>query len=230
MIVTAGAMAERGDDGRWIEYGAGDARVTLRTTEHAVTILAEPFSCLLLMPLGGERPAPRTEGRLIAPGLLEAAEVDRADALLEQDLPESKLLLQGWASEFLARAIHAAGGRQLREAPGWLKAVRQRLERASGPPLDARALAREVGVHPAHLSRAFTQHYGRSMRRFVRERRVARALTALRDSDRTISSIAADAGFADHAHLVRSMRAHLGTTPTSLRQGDAKQVQDRRAS
>ena len=47
--------------------------------------------------------------------------------------------------------------------------------------------------------------------------RVLRALDRLRDRGVPLAEVAADCGFADHAHMTRSLRRHLGTTPSRLR-------------
>ena len=53
--------------------------------------------------------------------------------------------------------------------------------------------------------------------RFRSALRVDRALSALAHGHRDLPQLAAACGFADHAHLTRSIRDHLGTTPSALR-------------
>lgn len=67
----------------------------------------------------------------------------------------------------------------------------------------------------------FTKHFrattGCSPYQYVMRRRVERAAHLLTNGNRAIKEIAADCGFADQAHLMRVLRAHLGTTPARLR-------------
>ena len=74
-------------------------------------------------------------------------------------------------------------------------------------------VASQVGVHPMHLVKLFRRRYRCSLGEFVRRRRVAWARNELANRDRTISSIAAEAGFADHAHFTRTFRRLTGCTP-----------------
>lgn len=78
-------------------------------------------------------------------------------------------------------------------------------------------LAELLGVSPYRLSRAFTRELGVSLTRYRNRVRVSRALDRLEAGEPSLSVLAADLGFADQAHLSRTMREHLGYTPTALR-------------
>lgn len=47
--------------------------------------------------------------------------------------------------------------------------------------------------------------------------RVGRALDRLEEGEPSLAVLAADLGFADQAHLTRTIRRHAGHTPTALR-------------
>jgi AraC-like DNA-binding protein len=78
-------------------------------------------------------------------------------------------------------------------------------------------LAERLGVSPYRLSRAFTGELGESLTRYRNRVRVGRALDRLEAGEASLAGLAADLGFADQAHLTRTMRAHLGHTPTAVR-------------
>ncbi len=78
-------------------------------------------------------------------------------------------------------------------------------------------LAALLGVSPYRLSRVFTRELGVSLTRYRNRVRVAAALDRLEDGETRLSDLAADLGFADQAHLSRTVRDHLGHTPTALR-------------
>jgi AraC family transcriptional regulator len=74
-------------------------------------------------------------------------------------------------------------------------------------------VARVADVHPMHLAKLFRKRFGYSMGEYVRRLRIAWACDQLSRDAGTISSIAADAGFADHAHFTRTFRRIAGSTP-----------------
>jgi len=78
-------------------------------------------------------------------------------------------------------------------------------------------LAGSLGVSPYRLSRAFSHHHGISLTRFRNRVRVGRALDRLEQGERSLATLAADLGFADQAHLTRTMTAHVGETPGAVR-------------
>ncbi len=78
-------------------------------------------------------------------------------------------------------------------------------------------LADLLGVSPYRLSRAFTRELGVSLTRYRNRVRVGDALDRLAGGETRLGVLAADLGFADQAHLCRTVRAHCGHTPTALR-------------
>ncbi len=79
------------------------------------------------------------------------------------------------------------------------------------------ALARLLRASPYRLSRAFTRELGVSLTRYRNRVRVGAALDRLSDGEQRLAELAADLGFADQAHLTRTVRQHLGHTPAALR-------------
>jgi AraC family transcriptional regulator len=96
----------------------------------------------------------------------------------------------------------------------------QRLDRCSAY-LDAHLMeihrladvAKIAGVHPMHLVKLFRRRFGCSLGEYLRRRRVAWACGRLARGEETITSIALDAGFADHAHFTRTFVRVTGSTP-----------------
>jgi AraC-like DNA-binding protein len=78
-------------------------------------------------------------------------------------------------------------------------------------------LAQLLGISPYRLSRAFSRELGVSLTRYRNRIRVGRALDELQAGQRNLAALAASLGFADQAHLCRTIRAHLGHTPTEVR-------------
>ncbi|MDG4823896.1 AraC family transcriptional regulator [Asanoa sp. WMMD1127] len=78
-------------------------------------------------------------------------------------------------------------------------------------------LAAGLGVSPYRLSRAFSREMGVSLTHYRNRLRVGRALDRLSAGEADGARLAAELGFADQAHLCRTVRTHLGHTPTEVR-------------
>jgi AraC-like DNA-binding protein len=92
--------------------------------------------------------------------------------------------------------------------------------RSTTPPIDLEhrlELGRGLAISPQHLSRIFRALTGATISRHRMRLRVRAALERLADGERDLARLAADAGFADQAHLCRVVRDETGTTPSALR-------------
>ena len=84
-------------------------------------------------------------------------------------------------------------------------------------PLGLRDIAQLVGSSPWHLSRVFQAETGQTLTGFRNRLRVRAALERLAGCAPDLAGLAADLGFADHAHLTRTLREQLDHTPAELR-------------
>jgi AraC-like DNA-binding protein len=78
-------------------------------------------------------------------------------------------------------------------------------------------LAEFLGVSPYRLSRGFSREQGMSLTHYRNRVRVSRALQRLAAGEQSLGLLAADLGFADQAHLTRTVRSYAGHTPSALR-------------
>jgi len=78
-------------------------------------------------------------------------------------------------------------------------------------------LAELLTVSPYQLSRAFTRELGVSLTHYRNRVRVSNALDRLEQGEPSLATLATDLGFADQAHLTRTVRRHVGHTPKALR-------------
>lgn len=113
------------------------------------------------------------------------------------------------ADEFLLRLADRA--RPVDAEVGW---AWDRLRRTGGR-LRVTALAAEVGWSRRHLAGRFRHQVGLGPKEAARVLRFSRAVRLL-DAAPSISDLAADAGYADHSHLVREFHALAGCTPSQL--------------
>jgi AraC family transcriptional regulator len=137
----------------------------------------------------------------------------RREAMWRDDV--SPLALEGLVLELLASAHREGKETGPRAAPAWLRGTRERLESSFRRPPSLAELASEAGVHPAHLTRMFRQHYRRSVGAYVREVRVRRAKELLPKIP--LADVALACGFADQSHFTRTFRRLEGVTPTEFR-------------
>jgi len=135
------------------------------------------------------------------------------------------LAVEAGALEMLAVASrqvaldHAAG-----VAPKWLARARELVEERYRERLQIAEIAREVGIHPAHLARAFRERYREPIAGFMRRRRLEWAAAQLLAGEEPLSAIAHRAGFADQSHFTRSFKAWSRMTPAAYRKAHAVAV------
>jgi AraC family transcriptional regulator len=84
-------------------------------------------------------------------------------------------------------------------------------------PISLAMLADTTGFSAPHLVRLMRNTVQCTPHRYVLRRRVERALALLRETDRSIASIAALTGFASQSHLTSTMVRIDGRTPGSVR-------------
>lgn len=101
--------------------------------------------------------------------------------------------------------------------PPWLAEMRSLLDERFDEPLRFDAIARDFGLHPVYVSRAFLRHTGLSMSAYVRAARLRHARQALASSRRSIAAIAFESGFSDPSHLCRTFVRSFGVTPKIYR-------------
>lgn len=139
-------------------------------------------------------------------------------------------------AERLVRTVTAAVGIPASDTPRSpaARASRARLARRAREAVldddpasrDLVSLARALGASPAHLSRVFRAETGSSLTKFRNRVRVSRVLARLEAGDADLAAVAGDLGFADQAHLTRTVRATLGTTPGRVRRAFSTRCAD----
>jgi AraC family transcriptional regulator len=102
--------------------------------------------------------------------------------------------------------------------PRWLSRVKDRLHAGFGERLRMRDLAREAGVHPVHLARAFRKFERRTPGEYQQHLQLRAACEMLRNPEWPLATIAAECGFADQSHFTRTFRRMAATTPLRFRQ------------
>ncbi len=103
--------------------------------------------------------------------------------------------------------------------------ARDAMDRSYGEPLDVPSLARIAHVSEAHFIRTFRATFGETPHRYLQRRRVERAMFLLWHTDRSVTEICLDVGFASLGSFSRTFTQIVGETPTDYRKrADPKPV------
>jgi AraC-like DNA-binding protein len=159
--------------------------------------------------------------RLTGAGLIVTPEIDLAHRLLlsrerggadADELAEHATVVVGGLLDQY-KVIHHVRASRLERRLAWQ--VREAIE--AGVRVRLVDMAAAIGVPAYRLSRAFRRVTGLSVTSYRSQLRTRQALARLAQGDRNLAGIAADVGFADQAHLTRTLRASSGMTPRKLR-------------
>lgn len=72
-------------------------------------------------------------------------------------------------------------------------------------------------MSPSHFSRQFRKHFGQSFGELLNRMRIDRAAELLTRTDRPLSVIGLECGFADQSYFTKVFRKHRGKTPLAYR-------------
>lgn len=194
---TAAYLVEAGDEEHFAHPAGGDVCTSV------------DFGPQLWRRLTGGRAVRST---VYVDGVLELAHRRVAASAADPDyaLAEQLLVLVGSAIERTARAPAANDSALVARA-------REAIVADDPAAAGLFPLAEALGVSPYRLSRAFPRELGVSLTRYRNRVRVARALERLEAGERELAVLAAELGFADQAHLTRTVREHAGAPPGEVR-------------
>ncbi|MDJ1370504.1 helix-turn-helix domain-containing protein [Gulosibacter molinativorax] len=142
------------------------------------------------------------------------AAVRRIHSALEQ--PGDLLAAEHWLLNIHDKVLEHLGrpGDITRDVP-LARRLRELLDDRLTESFTIAEAAAELGAHPSHLVRVFSQAYGIPPHQYLVGRRVDLARHLLAEGYRPADA-AALAGFHDQAHLTRHFRRVLGITPSAI--------------
>lgn len=106
------------------------------------------------------------------------------------------------------------------EIPDWYGRIRGAvtyIDRHYADKLTLRKLAANAGLSQVSFSRLFKKITGTTPRRYITENRLNRSRKLLKDTDMLLADIAAETGFYDEAHFIRTFKESRGITPGEFR-------------
>jgi len=95
--------------------------------------------------------------------------------------------------------------------------ARDEMDRRYAEPLDVPTLAALAHLSVSQFGRVFKEVYGETPHRYLQRRRVERAMTLLRQTDRPVTDVAWDVGFASLGTFSRTFSNVVGCSPTEFR-------------
>jgi AraC-like DNA-binding protein len=137
---------------------------------------------------------------------------------------EPQTLMQGGGTEWMAHAVEILGGARVTSRrtvhPRVKKVLALLRSSPAGADTSLEALADAVGLSPGRLMHAFTESIGVPLRPYLLWLKLQRASAAI-VSGMPLAGAAHAAGFADAAHMSRTFKKALGTSPSALRPGSS---------
>ncbi|HKO42993.1 MAG TPA: AraC family transcriptional regulator [Pyrinomonadaceae bacterium] len=127
------------------------------------------------------------------------------------------LAIEGLTLEMLAHVSRRRVAGRGPNPPAWLRKVVELLHSRYSETLTLLTIAKEVGIHPAHLAREFRKHHGCTVGDYILKLRMENACRSLSTSSAVLSEIALANGFADQSHFSRSFKRFTGMTPAVYR-------------
>jgi AraC family transcriptional regulator len=212
--VSAGAFEELGDAG---SYVATRGTLVFHPAEetHSDEFGDGGGRCFNIE-VGGDVDLARDPGVVRGEAVRYAAELYREMRAWDA---ASALVAEGLAAALIARADFDASCAEPapRRVRGDIVHAVERLRADPCHPPSLAMLAAEAGLSAISFARAFRRQFGCGVGAYVRAERVEMAKRALAESNSAVSTIAAELGFADQAHLTRVFREATGWTPAAFR-------------
>jgi AraC-like DNA-binding protein len=202
--------------------GRAGAIITAPDAPHAVDARGTRALIVFVVPeseAGDRLLAGRGRGSL---ELFRHADADRLRAMLS---PEGSTLADPEAA--VARALSLGGepvSPPLGRHPGVRRVLRHLRQAPPETETSLAGLAQIAGLSPGRFMHAFTQTVGIPLRPYLRWLKLERAVSALA-AGASLGDAAYGAGFADAAHMSRTVRRMFGVTPSDLRRR-SQSVQD----
>lgn len=150
-----------------------------------------------------------------------SAQTDSLVSLLASELQtkdaSTPLAVEGLALELVAAIERTTASPTAALRPAWLDGALEELRARFREPLPIHDVAVAARVTPSHLARVLIRHEGHTPSAYIRRLRVEWAKVQLLRTNRPLTEIALDAGFADQSHFTRAFNRLEGTTPARFR-------------
>jgi AraC family transcriptional regulator len=118
---------------------------------------------------------------------------------------------------------HAAGVSRERKMPARiLQRVLDRMKAGLTSDLDLKTIAAESGYSRSHFLRTFRASVGYSPHQWLMRLRIEEAKASLQKKSSSLTDIALECGFSNHAHFSRTFRQVVGVVPSEYRRNSKR--------
>ena len=118
--------------------------------------------------------------------------------------------------ELFGKAVNAEA-RLTHQKPLWVTQLRNILHDDPTANWSLEQLAKQLNIHPVHLSRDFSRYFNCGLGEYIRTIKVQQALSLMANKNTSLTTIALQCGFADQSHFNRSFKAMHQITPLAYR-------------
>jgi AraC family transcriptional regulator len=114
----------------------------------------------------------------------------------------------------LLNLIHANPETDSRKtSPGWIKTVAELTRDKWNESLALKDLSEAAGVHPITISKHFPKYFSCTFGEYMRRLKIEKSLYFLKASTFSLTEIAAECGFSDQSHFIRTFKQFTGYLP-----------------
>jgi len=103
-----------------------------------------------------------------------------------------------------------------KKEPSWIVSLKEIIN-IGIEGVDLNFLAKQLGVHPAHISRAVPSYLGSTLGDYIRQHKIKQSLTYLLNPIYSLTQISQICGFADQSHFTRTFKLYFNQTPSTYR-------------
>ncbi len=104
------------------------------------------------------------------------------------------------------------------DKPDKIESIRQYVDNNLSADLSRDTIAGTIGVNPEYLSRLFRKDTGLSLMEYIKRRRIVKARELLKDSEISVTQVAASCGFNSLPYFCKTFHQETGCTPKEYRQ------------
>jgi AraC family transcriptional regulator len=219
-VVLDGEYRETVERGALQSHGPATLIAKPAGTVHANHLGSAPVECLVIELRTDTLAAQEDSVRPFLDVLVQrSAQIARHGGRLRAELARRDDVTPAAVAGLVCELLAELARKPIRKPHGrsrWLTRARDLLHEEPGPQ-SLSELARQVGLHPIYVARAFRARFGCAVGDYVRWLRVERARRLLHRTLLPVSEIATQAGYSDQSHMTRDFRRAFDQSPAAYR-------------